>query len=802
MPIEALAVIRSMLLLVFRGVLILICAAASALAAPPAEQAAEFFELHIRPVLAGTCFKCHGGESTSGGLRVDSRDALVAGGERGPAIVPGHPQESLLVRALSHADESVQMPPDAPLAANSVTAFSTWIESGAEWPAGSSGTPFESTQHWAFRPLVDAELSVANERDLAAQPIDRFLRQRQRQENVTPIGPADRASLLRRAYFDLIGLPPTPEELAKFLADDAPDAFAREVERLLASPQYGERWGRHWLDVVRYADTAGDNADYPVPEARLYRDYVIDSFNSDKPYDEFIREQLAGDLIAAQHPDDRQHYAERIIATGYLALSRRFATAPYELWHLTLEDTVDTTGRAFLGLTLRCARCHDHKFDPVTQEDYYALYGIFESTQFPWAGGEEFQSKKTPRQHFAALVPPSEAVPQVAAMTAAIEKLSAELAAAEKADNKPRVEALRDELAPWQNAQKLDAPQGVPVAYAVRDGQPADAYVHLRGEPENRGPVVPRGVPKFLAGETPLTIPLGTSGRLELANWLSRSDHPLTARVIANRVWQWHFGRGLVTTPSNFGMRGATPDHPELLDWLARRLIDGDWSIKALHREIMASETYQLASSGHAENASRDPDNRFYWRFDRRRLDAEAIRDAILAVSGTLDTNRPGTQPFPPVSKWHWTQHSPFKASYPSNHRSVYLMTQRIQRHPYLALFDGPDTNMSTDIRTSATVPSQALFLMNNPFVSEQAVALADRLIAFSPEVNKRIELAGRLCWSRELAQTEVETATQDLAEVRAELERTGTPAAQLEREVWTIYARVLLASNELVYVD
>ncbi len=391
-----------------RLILLLACfnCAASAWAAPPdeGEKVAEFFELHIRPVLAGTCFKCHGGESTSGGLRVDSREALVAGGERGPAIVPGRPQESLLIRALRHADDSVQMPPDEQLAATTVSAFADWIQSGAEWPESDVNHPFQVERHWAFRPLGNPTAPPSAQD--SPQPIDRFLAARLQQESLTPVGPADRAALLRRAYFDLIGLPPEPEEIAHFLDDDSPDALASVVERLLASPRYGERWGRHWLDVVRYADTAGDNADYPVPEARLYRDYVIDAFNSDKPYDEFVREQLAGDLIATGHPNEKRRYAERVTATGYLALSRRFATAPYELWHLTLEDTIDTTGRAFLGLTLRCARCHDHKFDPVTQRDYYALYGIFSSTQFPWAGGEEFQSKQTPRQHFAPLLPP------------------------------------------------------------------------------------------------------------------------------------------------------------------------------------------------------------------------------------------------------------------------------------------------------------------------------------------------------------------------------------------------------------
>jgi hypothetical protein len=462
----------------------------------------QLFELHIRPVLAGTCFKCHGGESTGGGLRVDSRESLVQGGERGPAIVPGRPQESLLVRALSHSDDAVQMPPDEPLPQETLVAFTSWIEAGAEWPISSDAQPFAAERHWAFRPLTKPEPPLIAGQPLL-KPIDRFLQAKLNAEGLQPVEFAGRAALLRRAWFDLLGLPPPPEQLQQFLADESPEAFSRVVESLLASPHYGERWGRHWLDVVRYADTAGDNADYPVPEARLYRDYVIKAFNTDKPYDAFVREQLAGDLIADVEPADQQHSNERTIATGYLALSRRFATAPYELWHLTLEDAIDTTGRAFLGLTLRCARCHDHKFDPVTQEDYYALYGIFASTQFPWAGGEEFQSKQTPRQHFVPLVPSAAAADARAAMLANIERLEVSLKAAETAKDAMTANRLRAELGECQAARKLDAPQGAPVAYAVREGVAGDVPVQLRGEPQNSGPVIPRGVPRFLAGQHP-----------------------------------------------------------------------------------------------------------------------------------------------------------------------------------------------------------------------------------------------------------------------------------------------------------
>ena len=367
----------------------------------PAGTAEERFELEIRPVLTRTCFPCHGGKKTSGGLRVDSREALLKGGEGGPSIVPGRPDQSLLLRAIRHDDETLKMPPSKRLPEETVAAFTRWVKEGANWPAqldkNDAGAGFHADRHWAFQPIKSVK-PPADPTGWSSHPVDRFLAAKYRIAGVKPVADADRRTLLRRVTFDLIGLPPTPEEIESFLSDERPDAFARVVERLLASPHYGERWGRHWMDVVRYADTAGDNADYPVPEAARYRDYIIDSFNADKPYDQFVREQLAGDILARQGP--AREAAEKIVATGFLALSRRYATAPFELWHLTLEDTIDTTGRAFLGLTLRCARCHDHKFDPVTQRDYYALYGIFASTRFPYAGSEEFVIQEVPAVGF------------------------------------------------------------------------------------------------------------------------------------------------------------------------------------------------------------------------------------------------------------------------------------------------------------------------------------------------------------------------------------------------------------------
>ncbi len=809
-------------------------------------DAETFFETRIRPVLATKCFKCHGGETDSSGLRVDSREALLQGGDSGAAVVPGDAAASLLVQAIRRG-EDLQMPPEEALTAEQVADFERWIADGAYWPAATAGEPaMQAERHWAFEPVREVSIP-ADPSGTAETPIDRFIQTTLTEHGLHPQPAADPATLLRRLFFDLVGLPPEPQAIEAFVRDPSPAAYDAVVERLLASPAYGERWGRHWMDVVRYADTAGDNADYPVPEARLYRDYIIDAFNDDKPYDQFLREQLAGDILAQREPQ-KANYAERVAATGYLALSRRYATGPYELWHLTLEDAIDTTGRAVLGLSLRCARCHDHKFDPVTTEDYYALYGIFASTQFPWAGAEELQSKSLPRQHFQPLLPPEKAEPllaagneAIAALEAAIERTNrddpdaqrvAQLDAQLKAGtansagegDRGQAEAAKNELAALEQQRseaqrrlqsKLDkmnarlralkrrgAPDDVPLAYAVTEGQPADAAVQHAGEPSDPGEVVPRGVPKFLDGGRPIEIPAGSSGRLELARWLTRPDHPLTARVMVNRVWQHHFGKGLVGTPSDLGLRGEPPTHPQLLDWLARQFVADGWSIKNLHRRIVRSQTYQRASGHDAEAEARDPANRWYWRFDRRRLEAEAIRDAMLTVGGNLDRRPASEHPFPPMADWGWTQHTPFKAVYPSQRRSVYLMTQRLIRHPYLALFDGPDPNVSTAKRTSATVPPQALFLMNNPFVAEQAAAFADRMRASSEKARDRIAWAYLSAYGRPVKSDECDRALAYLDAFAAESASAGATREEAQREAWASYARVLLTSNEFVYVE
>jgi hypothetical protein len=764
-----------------------------------------FFETRIRPVLATDCLPCHGGKKTESGLKVDSRESLLNGGDRGPAIVVGAPDKSLLVRAIGYTDQELKMPPKRHLPAEVRVAFAEWIAKGAFWPqsdakkpAGQGGKP---GRHWAFQ-RIKAEVPPLDPTGEASRPIDRFVAARRSAAGLQPVRPANRRTLIRRVTFDLIGLPPTREEVADFERDPSPNAFARVVDRLLASPQYGERWGRHWMDVVRYADTAGDNADYPVPEAARYRDYIVDSFNRDKPFDQFVREQLAGDIEARQ--GQARKHTDSVVATGFLALSRRYATAPFELWHLTLEDTIETTGRAFLGLTLRCARCHDHKFDPVSQRDYYSLYGIFASTTFPYAGSEELQSKGFPRLNFVPLAEPARAEPRIKAYHEQIEKLEREIQAIEAKKDESSVRHLKELQAQLQKLKRPSLPTDLPGAYAVTDGKPVDVALQRRGDPGTPGEVVPRGVPRFafLDGEPPPAVSSHESGRLELAHWITRPDNPLTPRVMVNRIWQHHFGRGIVATPSNFGIRGEPPSHPELLDWLADRFVASGWSVKAIQREIVLSQTYQLSSDLDSHNSALDPDNRWLCRFQRQRLDAESLRDAMLAVAGNLNESRPGPHPFPAIETWGWTQHNAFKAVYPSNHRSLYLMTQRLVKHPYLAIFDGPDTNVSTEARPNSTVPLQALFLMNNPFVQEQAAGLARRLIAASSEPAKRIEMAYRLAWSRPPTTDDCRRAQEFVKTAQLASAQSGAPMAICEHEAWASLAKIMLTANEFLYID
>ena len=804
--------------------------AAPARGADPSPEGIEFFEKKVRPVLVKHCYECHAADSKKirGELVLDTRAGLLKGGATGPAIVPGHPEKSLLITAVRHVDTDLKMPKEK-LSDAEIKDLVAWVKMGAPDPrTGAAATKRldleKAREFWSFKPVRKPPApNLSNVRN----EIDRFILVRLKEKRLAPAPPADKRTLIRRATYDLTGLPPTPEEIDAFLKDESPNAFAKVVERLLASPAYGERWGRHWLDVVRYSDTAGDNSDYPIPQIHRYRDWVIDAVNRDMPYDEFIRRQLAGDLLPAADEADRY---TKIIATGYLANARRFGSyedARYP-WYLTYEDTIDNLGRTFLGLTINCARCHDHKFDPISQEDYYALYGFFSSTRYPRPGieldkvqrdfvplaladeVEKFEKERKAKQKVF-----DDRVAKATADRKAAEK---ELIEAEKlkdekerkvkvAELSRRVDALKQKVKAEQKESEKFANQPVPfeTAYAVAEGKTegkkkvGNACVQIKGDPERLGPEVPRRFPTVLGGQTLAAEEKG-SGRLELANWIADPTNPLTARVMVNRIWHYHFGGGIVPTPSNFGSLGLPPTHPELLDYLAARFVEEGWSVKAMHRLIMSSRTYQQSSADNETNAKIDVGNQYLWRFERRRLDAESIRDTLLAVSGNLDRTPGGAHPFPPMPKWDYTQHDPFKAVYETNRRSVYVMQQRFQRHPFFALFDGADTNASTERRITSTTPLQALFLMNDPLVHAQAKKFAARVRAGAEDDSARVDRAYLLLFGRHPTREESGAAMEYLGEV-AERVKEGS-SEERSVKAWESLARALFLSNEFVYLD
>ena len=661
---------------------------------------------------------------------------------------------------------------------------------------------------WSFQPPREPAVPEVRGKEWAVSPVDRFVLAKLEAKGLSPSPPADKRTLIRRATFDLTGLPPTPSEVAAFLADESTDAFSKVVDRLLASPHYGERWGRHWLDVVRYADTAGDGADYPVREAYKYRDYVIRAFNADKPYDQFLREQVAGDLIAAKGQAAAagaggDAYADPIVATGFIAIGKRFGYNTNDAFkHLDVADTIEVLGRSVLGLSIGCARCHDHKYDPVTAADYYALYGIFAGTTYTFPGGEEHQRP----EGLVPLVPPARRGAMEKEWKEKLAAFDARLKAAAEDKSEKSPEAKKEAAQALKKLKRerddLAANPPYDAAYAVTEsGKPANARIQLRGERHRLGDEVPRGFPKVLGGQT-LPPDCKTSGRLELAGWLADKANPLTARVMVNRIWQHRFGRGIVKTASDFGTRGSPPTHPELLDWLALRFVEKGWSVKAMHREIMLSATYRQSSTDQPQHAASDPQNELLWKFSRRRLDAESIRDAMLLASGTLDTSPAGPHPFPPVSQWRFTIHNPFYAVYEHDRRSVYLMVQRQKRHPFLSLFDGPDPNVSTEERQTTVTPAQALYLMNDPFVHEKSAALAKRLLGEAADDGGRVRLAYELTCGREPDADELVRSGLFLGRYREKLASIGKPAQEQEAGAWGALARVLITSNAFLFVD
>ena len=760
-------------------------------AAPASPQAKDaegeaFFEKRIRPLLVERCYECHGGPKVKAHLQLTSRTAILKGGDSGPAAVPGKPDQSLLIQVVRYQD-TPQMPPKGKLKEEDIAALVQWVQRGLPWPerkleaTAAAGRGFQITDEqrrfWSFQPVQDPPPPAFKDSSWPRAAIDRFILAALEPKGLAPAAPADKRTLIRRATFDLTGLPPTPEEIEAFLRDESPDAFARVVDRLLNSPHYGERWARHWLDVVRYTDsfdariTTGPGQEMDISEAWRYRDWVVAAFNRDLPYDRFVIDQVAGDLLPAPQSDGIN--ADGITATGFLAIGNWGGGDADKEKLLTdiADDQVDVVSRTFLGLTLACARCHDHKFDPLSTADYYGMAGIFFSTHILPNVGPKTNGPPMLRIPLASKTELAKRNQQLARIAETEKKFKAARDPLGAALLRGQLEVLKRSLPPVtvvHGAQEGGVP-GSPHAGAH------DVRVHIRGSYARLGELVPRHVPTILAGERQKAITQG-SGRLELARWLASPDNPLTARVMVNRIWQHHFGEGLVRTPSNFGKLGERPTHPELLDYLARRFIESGWSVKAVHRAIMLTAVYQQSSSA---DSWLDPDNYLLARMSRRRLEAEAIRDSLLAVSGRLDPRLGG----------------PATREFASPRRTLYQMTVRSDRAGFGPLFDAADPTALVDRRTQSTVAPQALFLLNHPFVLDQASALAQRIQGEGSQSDAgRIRRAYGFLYGRPPTRAEVAVGEEFLADSMTKGKRPET--------AWLEYVHLLLCANEFIYID
>lgn len=792
------------------AVLLLMVTGSHAYAADPASPSSQdlaFFESKIRPLLVEHCVDCHGADTQESSLRVDTMSGMLGGGESGAAVIPKDPKHSLLLAAVRYDNEHLKMPPDGKMTDAQIKLLQQWIEMGAPHPdqLGSGSiqprrSPIDmkaARAYWAFQPVQRPAVPTSE----VPNPIDAFIHAPLAKQGLAPNGPADRRTLIRRATFDLTGLPPTPDEVSVFLADDSPDAFAKVIDRLLASDAYGERWGRHWLDVVRYADSNGLDENQAFVDAWRYRNYVIDALNEDKPFDQFVMEQVAGDLLAGKSDDDSA------IATGFLTLGPKVLaekdTVKMEMD--IIDEQIDTLGQAFLGLTIACARCHDHKFDPISTADYYALAGIFKSTQ-------SMQSLKTIAKYNEKVLATDEEVQRKAKLDQAKKEKQAELdklvkeAKQKHPDSKEEAypEDIRKQLATLRKeiASLTEQAPELPTAMAVKEGTPENLRIHVRGSHLILGQQVPRGVPVVLQRSQPLDISDAESGRLQLAQWLVHADNPLTARVAVNRVWRWHFGTGLVPSTDNFGKLGEAPTHPELLDWLTADFVDNGWSLKKLHRQIMLSDTYQRSSGVNEENATIDPENRWYWRANVQRLEAEALRDSLLAVSGQLDPTQ-GTTMLT-VDKWKlvFDHTSKDDTSYDTQRRSIYLPVIRNNLYDGFALFDFATADTTQGDRATSTVAPQALFTLNSPLFLDAAENLADRLQQQVPDDERaRIELLYQLTVSRPPHDHEVTRVLTTIDQLEVALRETMDHDAA-KHQAWAAACQCVLASNEFLYVQ
>lgn len=710
--------------------------AARAAENPAALSAADlqFFETKIRPVLTDQCYKCHSHQAdrVKGGLMLDSRDALLKGGNTGPAVVPGNPDDSVLIQALRYTDEDLKMPPEehgGKLSDQQIADFTEWVRRGAPDPRVPAMTASGKTYggvgkaHWAFQPVKLPAVPTVKDTTWGQSPVDRFILAKLEDSGLHPNPIADKRTLIRRATFDLTGLPPTEPEIQRFIADDSPEAFAKVVDRLLASPAYGERWARYWLDVARYSDTKGDaprRNDVRYPYAWTYRDYVIDAFNRDKPYNQFILEQLAADRLVAE-ADDRAKAKKQEIpadqsvlaALGFLTLGNQFDGRRDDV----IADQIDVTTKAFLGLTVACARCHDHKFDPIPTKDYYSLYGVFANSVEPTKVFQEptlfTKLPKTPE-----LVDYLTKAGEWEKKEEDYQQRFLEFRRSRTRDPDKRRELVREEGQLQRELGDLESTHpGAPArANVVLDvPRPHDYPVLIRGEAQNKGDTVPRRFLECLSPD-PKSRPTWNkgSGRVDLALAIADPKNPLTARVLVNRLWQQHFGAGFVSTPDDLGNMSTPPLNPELLDWLASKFVESGFSIKQLHRTIMLTSTYQQASTNNPVAAAKDPDNKLLWRANLRRLDFEEVYDALLAVAGTLDRTVGGKSITPSSDAF-------------GQRRSLYTYIDRRNPPELLTQFDFPNPDVEAGRRYQTSVPQQALFLMNSPLVVETARKLTHR---------------------------------------------------------------------------
>lgn len=737
----------------------LLASSLSAATQDPADL--EFFEKKVRPILSESCYGCHSAETKAAGdLRVDDLNGLLTGGRNGPAIVPGDPDKSLLIQRLVHPQERLRMPRESdPLTAEKIADLRTWVAKGAAWPPeklpatlGRLTEKYETLKrdHWAWQPLSHPHVPTPKNTEWAKGEVDRFVLAKLESENLPPVADADPVTLIRRVTFDLTGLPPSPETIAAFSGDHSPAAYEKEVDRLLASSAFGERWGRHWLDVARYGESTGPSRNIPYPHAWKYRDYVLDAVNRDVPFDRFIQEQVAGDLLPAEGDAERDRL---LTATGFLALGVKDVNQRFKVRFQmdNVDEKIDTVSRSVLALTVSCARCHDHKFDPIPTTDYYSLAGIFTSTddgagvRNKMGGGGLDYYDPTNLVRLSSNTPPPPAE-EVAALQAKVEAAKKEwddirgtpegLKRGPNGQPVQRPFRVKYERLQGQLLELTDpAARGEAVHGAREAAVIADTPVRIRGEAERLGPAVPRGfLTTFAVPGAPAVDP-AHSGRLELARWLTSPANPLTPRVVVNRAWLHLFGRGIVVTADNFGSTGDKPSHPELLDYLAARFVADGWSQKKLIRTLVLSHAYQLGSEAPEDHRLKDPENRFVWRHSPRRMETEEIRDAILASNGRLQ-DKPSEAPA--VKKLRMVElrdnGAEAKGVYDqadrSLARSVYLPLLRGLVPKSLEAFDPVTQTLVTGQREATTVPTQALFFLNSSFVREQALAFAKNVNA------------------------------------------------------------------------